>query len=361
MTYEQWRTSYQDSEQAARAAFAMAVEHLNSRGFLALELVEKDEAIQMARSVLQMAEEPDLENPDPEDLANLNAAISEALGLLDKAVLISASKAAPAAKPASKGMDHDYAKKKLATLLRDVGNFNGDEFWREMSRLASGATGRDHAEALEKQLNRYKQAEMTWEQTMMRLLGVDGVKDAEREIAALQSRVSIVGRNMRRVAELAKAQQEWIDAVPDSVELPTMPGYSRDWADNVVVDASASLPLSDHPDFYRHKQVQDRFITQLREANRQRQAQIEQLTAQLLTARNVHYDAYWNNDDRVHAMESALDSPPLITLLASRDEENFRKGFWHGFERARMRPDEHNILNEWEEVRALRGFAEATS
>lgn len=393
MTYEQWRVSYQNPEQAARAAFAMASEHFNVRAELTAELLDKDAAIDTARATLQLADEPDFDNPDPDDLPNLNQAISEALSTLDGAMRPRASHAPESPR---NGLDHDYARKKLAILLRDVGNFNGDEFWREMSRIAGGATSRDHAEALEKQLavaneraegwhqamlqtlgtegeqdtvvkvvalikqhKGHKQAEKAWEQTMMRLLGADGVKDAEREITTLQNRVSIVGRNMSRVVELVKAQQEWIDAVPEKTQLPAMPGFDRDWADDVLNSASETPePLTDHPDFSRHQQGQDRFIAQLRDANRQRQAQIEQLTAQLLAARNAHYDAYWNNDDRVAAMEAALDCPPLLSLLASRDQESFRKGFWHGFERARMHPDEHNILSEWEAVKHLRGFTQ---
>ena len=49
-------------------------------------------------------------------------------------------------------LDTNYAKKKLRTLLRDVDNYNCGEFWRQMSRIACGATGRDHAEELEKRI-----------------------------------------------------------------------------------------------------------------------------------------------------------------------------------------------------------------
>ncbi|WP_139172618.1 hypothetical protein [Onishia taeanensis] len=45
-------------------------------------------------------------------------------------------------------MDHDYARRKLTTLLRDVNNYTADEFWRQMSRIAAGATGQAHAEDL---------------------------------------------------------------------------------------------------------------------------------------------------------------------------------------------------------------------
>lgn len=45
-------------------------------------------------------------------------------------------------------MDHNYARGKLTLLLRDLSNYNAGEFWREMSRIASGATACIHAEGL---------------------------------------------------------------------------------------------------------------------------------------------------------------------------------------------------------------------
>lgn len=45
-------------------------------------------------------------------------------------------------------MDHSYARMKLTTLLRDLDRYSGEEFWREMSRIAAGSTGASHAEGL---------------------------------------------------------------------------------------------------------------------------------------------------------------------------------------------------------------------
>lgn len=45
-------------------------------------------------------------------------------------------------------MDHNYAREKLQALLRDLPAYTGEEFWRQMSRIAAGATGTDHAEEL---------------------------------------------------------------------------------------------------------------------------------------------------------------------------------------------------------------------
>ncbi|MGO3058308.1 MAG: hypothetical protein ACTID3_15430 [Halomonas sp.] len=50
-------------------------------------------------------------------------------------------------------IDHNYARGKLKLLLRDLSNYNAGEFWREMSRIASGATASTHAEGLKAERN----------------------------------------------------------------------------------------------------------------------------------------------------------------------------------------------------------------
>lgn len=37
--------------------------------------------------------------------------------------------------------------------------------------------------------------------------------------------------------EVVIAMRDWIDAVPHDLQLPTMPGFDRDWADAVIADA----------------------------------------------------------------------------------------------------------------------------
>lgn len=37
-----------------------------------------------------------------------------------------------------------------------------------------------------------------------------------------------------RLLEVTQAAFQWIDAVPQSVQLPTMPGFDRDWANEVI-------------------------------------------------------------------------------------------------------------------------------
>lgn len=39
---------------------------------------------------------------------------------------------------------------------------------------------------------------------------------------------------------VAEAMQEWIDAVPDDAPLPTMPGFDREWAGEVIKKANQS-------------------------------------------------------------------------------------------------------------------------
>ena len=43
-------------------------------------------------------------------------------------------------------MKHDYAKKKLTSLLSDLGSYTGDEFERQMKRIIEGATGEEQPE-----------------------------------------------------------------------------------------------------------------------------------------------------------------------------------------------------------------------
>lgn len=45
--------------------------------------------------------------------------------------------------------------------------------------------------------------------------------------------MAALGR-IQDLKEVASAMREWIDAVPSDTELPTMPGFDRDWADEVI-------------------------------------------------------------------------------------------------------------------------------
>ena len=41
---------------------------------------------------------------------------------------------------------------------------------------------------------------------------------------------------IQNLKEVASAMRDWIDAVPIGIELPTMPGFDRDWADEIIDD-----------------------------------------------------------------------------------------------------------------------------
>jgi hypothetical protein len=39
---------------------------------------------------------------------------------------------------------------------------------------------------------------------------------------------------VEELKEIAKCAIDWIDAVPSETPLPVMPGFDRDWFDNVI-------------------------------------------------------------------------------------------------------------------------------
>lgn len=47
-----------------------------------------------------------------------------------------------------------YAREKLQHLVNNLETFNSGELWRELSRIAEGATGIPHAESLRRDLER---------------------------------------------------------------------------------------------------------------------------------------------------------------------------------------------------------------
>ena len=53
-------------------------------------------------------------------------------------------------------------------------------------------------------------------------------------------------KRLRELLELAKAQQEWIDAVPEETILPAMPGYDRDLADRILATDLNNLARPTH-------------------------------------------------------------------------------------------------------------------
>ena len=51
------------------------------------------------------------------------------------------------------------------------------------------------------------------------------------EINSLLNNLKLKNDNLK---EVAIAMREWIDAVPADIVLPTMPGFDRDWADEII-------------------------------------------------------------------------------------------------------------------------------
>ena len=55
--------------------------------------------------------------------------------------------------------------------------------------------------------------------------------------STLPEQVKLMAEGLRVLSEtraVALAMREWIDAVPDDTPLPAMPGFDRDWADEIL-------------------------------------------------------------------------------------------------------------------------------
>ena len=65
--------------------------------------------------------------------------------------------------------------------------------------------------------------------------------------ATLNERASWIRREMllieklNSLREVAKAMREWIDAVPNDTVLPAMPGFDRDWADDIINQSRSKI------------------------------------------------------------------------------------------------------------------------
>lgn len=92
----------------------------------------------------------------------------------------------------TKVLDKNYARQKMEILLRDLDCYNSSEFWREMSRIASGATGSDHAEQLQA-----RNAELE-QQNRELLAHVERIKD-EREAVELADNQTVFNRSVSRL------------------------------------------------------------------------------------------------------------------------------------------------------------------
>lgn len=61
-----------------------------------------------------------------------------------------------------------------------------------------------------------------------------GVAMSRSEAMALLEKIDRLRAENAELREVSKAALAWIDAVPSDTELPTMPGFDRDWADSVL-------------------------------------------------------------------------------------------------------------------------------
>ena len=65
--------------------------------------------------------------------------------------------------------------------------------------------------------------------------------------ATLNERTLWVRREMllieklNSLREVVEAMREWIDAVPNDTVLPAMPGFDRDWADDIINQSRSKL------------------------------------------------------------------------------------------------------------------------
>lgn len=78
----------------------------------------------------------------------------------------------------------DYARRKLTQLLAELDQYTPGEFWRQMSRIAYGATGEPHAEEL-----RGKVHQLTARLAGAMFAGGNGTVTAAEQIRALSHEV----------------------------------------------------------------------------------------------------------------------------------------------------------------------------
>jgi hypothetical protein len=59
-----------------------------------------------------------------------------------------------------------------------------------------------------------------------------------KNILAREHQIRMRSEQQRdELLEALEAAIEWIDAVPSNVQLPTMPGFDRDWVEDVIAKA----------------------------------------------------------------------------------------------------------------------------
>ena len=59
---------------------------------------------------------------------------------------------------------------------------------------------------------------------------------------------------LNSLREVVEAMREWIDAVPNDTVLPAMPGFDRDWADDIINQSRSKLEnLQEQPQIEHKK------------------------------------------------------------------------------------------------------------
>ncbi|RUR34509.1 hypothetical protein [Vreelandella nanhaiensis] len=104
-------------------------------------------------------------------------------------------------------MDHNYARGKLKLLLRDLSNYNAGEFWREMSRIASGATASIHAEGLKAERDALADSNTQLMQQNEAQISMNAKLMHERD--ALAAHVEVIERTARLLLQGLANDDQW--------------------------------------------------------------------------------------------------------------------------------------------------------
>lgn len=104
-------------------------------------------------------------------------------------------------------IDHNYARGKLKLLLRDLSNYNANEFWREMSRIASGATASIHAEGLKAERDALADSNTQLMQQNEAQIRMNAKLMHERD--ALAAHVEVIERTARFLLQGLANDDQW--------------------------------------------------------------------------------------------------------------------------------------------------------
>lgn len=89
--------------------------------------------------------------------------------------------------------DRNYARRKLELVLRDLSDYTAAEFWREISRIASGATGLPSAEQLQAHAKELEAelaaARAGWQETIAKMASQErpAYDEQQQRIAKLEA------------------------------------------------------------------------------------------------------------------------------------------------------------------------------